>query len=215
MELQGALWEPRGGLEKKGSGPGGLQGGAQNVKNMILGPLSFYPKRSGAYKYSGFSVFRKKTFFFQIRFCRFSGGAREGPKTCVGRPRNFQGGPRESGTGPRGPFLGGPGSAKVCQGSIFDGKTGLVLRFPFFALNDFWKAPRGSRERAAEQQEFQRGAQGGAPSSLWGPEGGPKTKRDHWPRTVDRRAGRKRRSRALGQNKCQRLTQTNMSKNKN
>ena len=144
------------------------------------------------------AFFEKKTFFFQIRFCRFSGGAREGPKTCVGRPRNFQGGPRESGTGPRGPFLGGPGSAKVCQGLIFDGKTGLVLRFPFFALNDFWKAPRGSRERAAEQQEFQRGAQGGAPSSLWGPEGGPKTRRDHWPTTMDRQVGRKRRPRAPG-----------------
>ena len=183
--FRAALGAPRcalgapGGSREKGFGPRRAPGGGQNMKNMILGPLSFYPKRSGAYKYSGFSVFRKKTFFFQIRFCRFSGGAREGPKTCVGRPRNFQGGPRESGTGPRGPFLGGPGSAKVCQGSIFDGKTGLVLRFPFFALNDFWKAPRGSRERAAEQQEFQRGAQGGAPSSLWGPEGGPKTKRDH------------------------------------
>ena len=110
----------------------------------------------------------------------FSGSAREGPERCGQRPKDFQGGPRESGTGPRGPFLGGPGSAKVRQGSIFDGKTGLILRFPFFALNGFWKAPRGSRERVAEQQEFQRGAQGGAPSSLWGPEGGPKTKRDPW-----------------------------------
>ena len=218
MELQGALWEPRGGLEKKGSGPGGFQGGAQNVKNMILGPLSFYPKRSGAYKYSGFSVFRKKTFFFQIRFCRFSGGAREGPKTCVGRPRNFQGGPRESGTGPRGPFLGGPGSAKVCQGSIFDGKTGLVLRFPFFALNDFWKAPRGSRERAAEQQEFQRGAQGGAPSSLWGPEGGPRGSGDPQPdpaKPEDSPSRPGAGAEGPGENKCQRLTQTNRSKNKN
>ena len=71
----------------------------------------------------------------------------------------------------------GPGSAKVRQGSIFDGKTGLILRFSFFALNDFWKSPRGSRERAAEQQEFQRGAQGGAPSSLWGPKGGFPAKR--------------------------------------
>ena len=106
---------------------------------------------------------------------RFSGSAREGPERCVLRSKDFQGGPRESATGPRGPFLGGPVSAKVRQGSNFDGKSGRILRFSFFALNDSWKAPRGSRERAAEQQEFQRGAQGGAPSSLWGPEGGPKT----------------------------------------
>ena len=102
---------------------------------------------------------------------RFSGSAREGPERCVLRSKDFQGGPRESGTGPRGPFLGGPGSAKVRQGSNFDGKSWRILRFLFFDLNDFWQAPRGSQERGAEQQEFQRGAQGGAPSSLWGPEG--------------------------------------------
>ena len=189
---------PGGVSRKRVQAPEGSRGGVQNVKNMILGPLSFYPKRSGAYKYSGFSVFRKKTFFFKFGSDGFSGGAREGPKTCVGRPRNFQGGPRESGTGPRGPFLGGPGSAKVRQGSICDGKTGLILRFPFFALNDFWKALRGSRERAAEQQEFQRGAQAGAPSSLWGPKGGPKTKRDPWLTMSRPRAGRKRRPRGPG-----------------
>jgi len=146
---------------------------------------------------------------------RFSGSAREGPERCVLRSKDFQGGPRESGTGPRGPFLGGPGSAKVRQGSNFDGKSGRILRFSFFALNDFWKAPRGSRERAAEQQEFQRGAQGGAPSSLWGPEGGPKTKRD--PRaTMSRpRAGRKRRPRALGENNYQRLTIPNRQQDRN
>ena len=66
----------------------------------------------------------------------------------------------------------GPGSAKDVRGANFEGKTGRILRFSIFALNDFWKSPRGSRERAAEQQEFQRGAQGGAPSSLWGPKGG-------------------------------------------
>ena len=182
-----------GGVSRKRVRARRAPGGAQNVKNMILGPLSFYPKRSEAYKYSGFSVFRKTNVFFQIRFCRFSGGAREGPKMCVGCPRNFQGGPRESGTGPRGPFLGGPGSAKVRQGSIFDGKTRLILRFSFFR-----KAPRGPRERAAEQQEFQRGAQGGAPSSLWGPEGGPKTKRDPLQTPSLAQAGRKQRPRSPG-----------------
>ena len=101
--------------------------------------------------------------------------------------------------------MGGPGSAKVRQGSIFDGKTGLILRFPFFALNDFWKAPRGSRERAGEQQEFQRGAQGGAPSSLWGPEGGPKTKRDPLVTTGGARAE----AEGPGENNYQRLTETN------
>ena len=110
----------------------------------------------------------------------FPGSAREGPERCRQRPSGFQGGPRESGSGPREPFLEGPGSAKVRQGLIFDGKSWRILRYSFFALNDFWKAPRGSRERGAEQQEFQRGAQGGTPISLWGPKGGPKVKREPW-----------------------------------
>ena len=54
------------------------------MKNTILEPLSFYPKRSGPYKYSGFSVFGKKTSFFKFGSDGFSGGAREGPETCVG-----------------------------------------------------------------------------------------------------------------------------------
>ena len=120
LELQGALREPPGGSREKGFGPRRAPGGAQNVKNMILGPLSFYPKRSGAYKYSGFSVFLKKTSFFKFGSDGFSGGAREGPETCVWPLRNFRGGPRESESGPRGPFLEGPGSAKVRQGSNFD-----------------------------------------------------------------------------------------------
>ena len=67
--FRAALGAPRcalgapGGSREKGFGPRRAPGGAQNVKNMILGPLSFYPKRSGAYKYSGFSVFQKKRFF--------------------------------------------------------------------------------------------------------------------------------------------------------
>ena len=175
MELQGALWEPRGGLEKKGSGPGGLQGGGQNVKNMILGPLSFYQKRSGAYRYSGFSVVRKKTFFFKFGFADSQGGPGRVPRRALGAPEISKGALGKVARVQGGPFWGVldiPGSAKVRQGLIFDQNTGLILRFSFFALNDFWKAPRGSRERGAEQQEFQRGAQGGAPSSLWGPDGG-------------------------------------------
>ena len=120
LELQGTLFEAPGGSREKGFGPRRAPGGVQNAKNVILEPLSFYPKRSGAYKYSGFSVFRKKTCFFNFGPERFSGRAWEGPETCVWRLKNFQGGPRESESGPRGPFLEGPGSAKVRQGSIFD-----------------------------------------------------------------------------------------------
>ena len=120
LELQGALWEAPGRYREKGFGPRRAPGRVQNVKNMILEPLSFYPKRSGAYKYGGFSVFRKKMCFFKFGSDGFSGGAREGPETCVQRPRNFQGGSWESESGPRGPFLEGPGSAKVCQGMIFE-----------------------------------------------------------------------------------------------
>ena len=93
-------------------------------------------------------------------------------------PQKFPRGPSGKWHGSKGALFGGSWIGKSSPGLDFFEKTGMVLRFPFFALNDFWKAPRGSRERAAEQQEFQRGAQGGAPSSLWGPEGGPKTKRD-------------------------------------
>ena len=90
--------------------------------------------------------------------------------------RNFQGGPWESESGPRGPFLEGPGSTKVRQGSIFDGKTGIILRFLFFALNDSWRAPRGSPERGAEQQEFHKGAEGGDQFHFGAPRGVPKRK---------------------------------------
>ena len=200
-ELQSRLWGPPGGSRGKGFGPWRAPGGAQNAKNAILEPLSFFPKRSRAYIYSGFSVFLKKHVFFKFGSDGFSRGAREGPETCVWPLRNFQGGPRKSGSGPRGPFLGGPGSAKVRQGFNFEVNPGLVLTFSFFALNDFWKVPRGSPERGAEQQQFQRGAEGGGSNSLWGPEGGPKTKRD--PRQSPRRpcedrTGRKRRPRAPG-----------------
>ena len=88
---------------------------------------------------------------------RFSGSAREGPERCVLRSKDFQGGPRESGTGPRGPFLEGPGSAKVRQGSNFDGKTGLILRFSFFALNDSWRVPRGPRNVGQGHRNFKEG----------------------------------------------------------
>jgi hypothetical protein len=200
-ELQSRLWGPPGGSRGKGFGPWRAPGGAQNAKNAILEPLSFFPKRSRAYIYSGFSVFLKKHVFFKFGSDGFSRGAREGPETCVWPLRNFQGGPRKSGSGPRGPFLGGPGSAKVRQGFNFEVNPGLVLTFSFFALNDFWKVPRGSPERGAEQQQFQRGAEGGGSNSLWGPEGGPKTKRDPRQspvRPVPDRTGRKRRPRAPG-----------------
>ena len=104
---------------------------------------------------------------------RFSGSAREGPERCGQRPSGFQGGPRESGSGPRGAFLQGPGSAKVRQGFNFEVNPGLVLTFSFFALNDFGEVPRGSPERGAEQTQFQKGAEGGESNSLWGSEGGP------------------------------------------
>ena len=88
-------------------------------------------------------------------------------------PKNCQRGTPESEAGPRGPFLEGPGSPKVRQASTFDGKTRLILRFSFFALDGFWRVPRGSPERGAEQQEFRRGDQGRASISFWGPWGGP------------------------------------------
>ena len=88
--------------------------------------------------------------------------------------------------------MGGPGSAKVRQGFNFEVNPGLVLTFSFFALNDFWKVPRGSPERGAEQQQFQRGAEGSDSNSLWGPEGGPRVKRDPWvnPRRTEPGGGR-------------------------
>ena len=103
LELQGALREAPEGSREKGFGPRRAPGGVQNVKNMILGPLSFYPKRSGAYKYSGFSVFRKKTFFFKFGFTDSQGGpgrvprralgAQEISKGALGKVNQVQGGP--------------------------------------------------------------------------------------------------------------------------
>ena len=64
-----------------------------------------------------------------------------------GAPLQLPRGPSEKLIRPMGAFLGGPGSAKVCQGFKFDGKTQLILTIPFFAPSGFWKVPRGSRER--------------------------------------------------------------------
>ena len=63
LELQGALWEAPGGSREKGFVLCSAPGGVQKVKNTILEPLSFYPKRSGPYEYSGFSVFFEKNIF--------------------------------------------------------------------------------------------------------------------------------------------------------
>ena len=123
---------------------------------------------------------------------RRGSGTSEIFKEALGKVNQVQGGT----------LLEGPGSAKVRQGFNFEVNPGLVLTCSFFALNDFWKVPRGSPERGAEQQQFQRGAQGGAPISLWGPEGGPKTKRDPWPQpkeTKGHRVGPERRSEAPGE----------------
>ena len=55
--FQSRLWEAPGGSREKGFVLCRAPGGVQNVKNTILEPLSFYPKRSGPYKYDGFTVF--------------------------------------------------------------------------------------------------------------------------------------------------------------
>ena len=122
------------------------------------------------------AISTKKRDFFQFGPVGCPGAFREGPERCIGRPEELLGGPRETGSGPMGALWESLGSTKDVRGANFDGNPGLILTISFFTVFDFWKAPRGSRERAAEQQEFQRGAQGGAPSSLWGPKGGPRVK---------------------------------------
>ena len=104
-ELQSGPWEAPGGSRGKGFGPRRAPGGPENRKNMILEMWAFSPKRSRPYEYTGFRVFLKKLFFFfEMGPVGFSGSAREGPERCGQRPKDFQGGPRESGSGPRGPF---------------------------------------------------------------------------------------------------------------
>ena len=100
-------------------------------------------------------------------------GSRNGPKTCVRRFGSVEGGPWESGSGPRGAFLEGPGSAKVRQGSTFEGKTGRILTISFFASNDFLKGPRGSRKRVGRPKRRPRGAQKSRSSPIGGQMGGP------------------------------------------
>ena len=99
-ELQSRLWGPPGGSRGKGFGPWRAPGGAQNTKNAILEPLSFFPKRSRAYIYSGFSVFLKKHVFFKFGSDGFSRAAREGAfgpseisKEALGKADQVQGGP--------------------------------------------------------------------------------------------------------------------------
>ena len=108
----------RGGLEKKGSGPGGLQGGVQNVKNMILGPLSFYPKRSGAYKYSGFSVFQKNVFFSNSVLQILRGG-QGGSQDVRWAPQKFPRGPSGKWHGSKGALFGGSWIGKSSPGLDF------------------------------------------------------------------------------------------------
>ena len=85
----------------------------------------------------------KIVFFLMLIF----EGSRQGPRTCFLRLDGVQGGPWESRSDPRGAFLEGPGSAKVRQGSTFEGKTGRILTFSFFASNDYLKSRGGSRKR--------------------------------------------------------------------
>ena len=91
LELQGALWEAPGGYREKEFGPRRVPEGVQNVNHTILEPLSFYPKRSGAYKYSGFSVFRKKRFFFKFGFTDSQGGPGRVPRRALGAPEISKG----------------------------------------------------------------------------------------------------------------------------
>ena len=106
-------------------------------------------------------MFERNTFFCKLHLCNSWGVAKEGFETSVWRPRglpgafvfsgerpcNLRGGPPKNRSGPWGAFLGGPGSAKVCQGSNFDCKTKLILTISFFASSGFRKVPRGSQER--------------------------------------------------------------------
>ena len=111
------------------------------------------PKR---YKYSGFSDYQEKHVFFvewpQWDSRRVQGGLQK----WGGRPSWVSGSPRESSSGPLGPFLGGPGFAKRSQGLTFDVNPWGFLMISCFALNVFWKVLRGSWKRG----ERQSGAQG-------------------------------------------------------
>ena len=130
--------------------------------------------------------------------------AKEGSETSVWRPRrlpravafsgerpcNLRGGPPNNWFSPWGAFLGGPGSAKVRQGSNVDGKTKLILTISFFAPSGFRKVPRESQERVRRPRRPPRRSleRGRGPkrspraakmdrSSFVGPQGGPKSER--------------------------------------
>ena len=70
------------------------------------------------------------------------------PKWPRRSPRDFWGAPLQLPRGPSGKsirsiggLLGGPGSAKVRQGFIFDGKTSGFLMISLFALSDLGSVP--------------------------------------------------------------------------
>ena len=63
----------------------------------------------------------------------------------------------------------GPGSAKDVRGANFEGKTGRILRFSFFAFFDLWKVPRGSLERVQAQRKRTGRSQESRLIFFWGP----------------------------------------------
>ena len=65
----------------------------------------------------------------------------------------------------------GPGSAKDVRGANFEGKTGRILRFSFFAFFDLWKVPRGSLERVQAQRKRTGRSQESRLIFFWGPRG--------------------------------------------
>ena len=112
------------------------------------------PKR---YKYIGFRDYQTKTCSWSEWHQWDSRRVQGGLQKWGGRPSWVSGSPRESSSGPLGPFLGGPGFAKRSQGLTFEVNPLGLLMISFFALNFFWKVLRGSWKRGAEQRRRQGG----------------------------------------------------------
>ena len=81
-----------------------------------------------------------------------------------------------------------------------------------FRFERFLEGPEGVPGGWGRAAGISKGGRGGGSISLWGPEGGPKTKRDPRPTTRGAQAGRKRRPKVPGGIKGGKQTKT---KNKN
>ena len=95
-ELQRRFGELRGGLERKGSGSGGLQEAPRNRKTRFWSAARFSQDAPEPTFIVVLAIFSKTSVFFKLSPMGFPGKLKEGLQRCVLRSSGLPGGPRES-----------------------------------------------------------------------------------------------------------------------